>query len=172
MRIINEFENNLKTIKELDSLISIENCQFEMDKKSESSIFFVSEEKMQIPVHVKDCIFKGKLSKKAFHIDGVSNLRNKMKSKLRIEFCRFSTDKNKALNLNSILYFDESSQKFNWDEKNKKNDLERSNWKLISGLFVSSFALMAIVAVVVIKIKRSIKNYMQNNENTNEIDLA
>ena len=121
-----------------------------MDKKSESSISisFVSEEK-----YVKDCTFNGKLSKEAFHIYGVSNLRNKIKSKLRIEFCRFSTDKNKELNLNSILYnsFDESSQKFNWDEKNKKNDLERSNWKLISGLLVSSFALMAIAAVVVFK---------------------
>lgn len=152
---------------ELESSISIQDCEFEVDAKSTSSIYYVNGKKLQIPVDVKDCIFKGKLSKNAFHIDGFSNQKNKLKPNLRIEYRKFSADKLNALNSNIKLYspFIADLMKSNLDEKIKRNFLQKTNWILILSIFVSTFAL---IIIIVISIKYSITCDGEINDNTNE----
>lgn len=73
------------SLKQVDSLsVSINDCFFEIDKDSTSSIFYVHKNEMnEIPVEVKDCVFAGDLSKDAHHIDG--SLLNEIKYNRSLE---------------------------------------------------------------------------------------
>lgn len=140
-----------------DSSVSIENCEFEIDSSSKSSLFYVRGNKKAVDTVVSNCVFKGKLSKGAHHIVIDSMLRKEEKPKLNIKSCRFSGDKMKSINLNfndlynSLVIFNLNDQIFDYDEINRKDekDAVKSNSK---ALFVAAMSLIFIAIITLIAV--------------------
>lgn len=171
VKIYNDFsETTTKSIQSMKSLLSFENCFFEMNDKSSSSLYYVHVNKENADVNVKDCVFAGKLAKDAHHIDGVSLSQKVYSPKINIESCKFSTDEKTAMNLNpKLVKFDAKSQQFNFNgSKNDNNDKQKSsdNLMLIS---VVSMALAVVVAVLVLVMAKLNKETKENeNEDSEE----
>lgn len=69
--------------KKIHSSFVIDDCFFEADKSSSSSLFYVRGGKKERPINLVHCTFTGKLPKGAYHIDG-NSLQSK-KEKLMIK---------------------------------------------------------------------------------------
>ncbi|KAK8834389.1 hypothetical protein M9Y10_019119 [Tritrichomonas musculus] len=166
------FDRSTNSIKLSKTGVSIENCVFEMNDKSSSSIFYVHSNRKQVEMNVKDCIFTGNLAKNAHHIDGTSIVNKIDAPKINIEFCKFSTDEKTALNLNRrLVRYDAKSQEFNFHNSIEKKANEGFNWKLISGITMSFIGVAVIMTIIVIRYKKS--NEDENEEeNDNEMNLA
>lgn len=165
VKINNNFKSTQLSLSENEiPKIIVKDCIFEASEKSSSSIYYVQSSQNEATVNVRNCIFKGRLSKNAYHIDGVSLVKNAGAPKLKIDNCKFASNKKSALNLNANLAaFDTKSQVFNFNDSEKKESNNSYNWKLISGL------IMTIVGVVVVAVVTIIVKHNNNDdENSKE----
>lgn len=99
IKIINHLNSNSKNIllERRGDPISFVGCTFEQHENSKSSIYLVDENSMN-QVDIFDCEFKGKIKKGSHYIDG--NFNNK--EKLNVKSCKFESDENEAINIESI----------------------------------------------------------------------
>lgn len=98
-RLLLIFQSSLRLNSNEESSIQIKDCLFEAgDSASSSSLYYVREGKKQFPINVVDCTFTGKLSKGVYHIDGDSISRKNDKLMIKVEKCKFESDKKLALN--------------------------------------------------------------------------
>ena len=178
----------MATKEEGDSSISIEDCYFEIDKISSSSLFLVrGKSKQQTPIEIKDCTFVGDLSKGAHHIDGTSLLNEKTsneESKIRIKSCRFSSDIENAVNSKKhpLLFasFDSESQIFNFNDTvkselikevvfQKKNINKKRLGANVVVITAASVFIILVIAVFISKKNNSSLKDIIDNENIFEI---
>lgn len=161
IKVTEDFSSSPDSLKILNSnsnftsvFVSINQCNFE---SSDGSIFYSNRYKKS-NIEVKNCEFKGVLTKGAHFIDGNSNaIQN---SNLNIKNCRLESDLKSAVNSKSIKV----------DFTN--NEVKSSSFKLDTKVFfgMTSAALVAIVAITVIIIKRI--NSYSGDDNNSEIHNA
>lgn len=181
LKIYNQFKDSSSSrlLKENQLSVSINDCFFEIDKLSSSSLFYVRANKNEIPVKVKDCVFTGELAEDAHHIDGSLSSEINEKSNLRIESCKFSSGMDKAVNSKKypLLFasFDNELQQFNYVDagENKMkaaNNNERSqrlnlSLNVVVVTAVSVLAILAVISAIFI-----IKRRNKSSEDVMEIE--
>lgn len=113
LKIFSDFDKIKQYKKSLKSVSSIllTGCEFESDEDSKSSLYYVLGSKMEVPVEVKDCIFKGQTSKGSYHIDGEYLSKKNYPMNLHISSCKFPDGEDSAINLKSSAILLESSEK-------------------------------------------------------------
>lgn len=159
IKVTEDFSSSLDSLKILNSnsnftSVSINQCNFE---SSYGSIFYSNRYKKS-NIEEKNCEFKGVLTKGTHFIDGNSiEIQN---SNLNIKNCRLESDLKSAVN----------SKSFKVDFTN--NEVKSNSFKLDTKVFfgMTSAALVAIVAITVIIIKRI--NSYSGDDNNSEIHNA
>lgn len=120
--------------------ILINGCQFDIDQKSDCSLFY-SNERQSLIVEVKDCVFTGSLKKDAHYIDG--HLSNSQRSNLFINSCSFSADEKMALSKKIVI------------QNDAKNKFEKNNeysWMLIAASTLAvAVAVVVVIAIIILK---------------------
>lgn len=149
VKIINDFEtlNLVKKSLKSQSSILIAECIFEAAKDSKSSIFYAGASKIEIPIDVNDCIFKGQLDKGFYHIESSEN------SNLHVKSCQFPDGMKSAVRKKSLIL--DSLEKI---EKRSSFEL-----KVIS-LILVGFACCAVIIAFFIHYRM---NRNQNNDENN-----
>lgn len=181
VKLYNVFANeggNSRFLSRYNNQIFISACEFEVNEKASSSLFYVhrsTDKYEQITATAVDCIFTGKLSKEAHHIDGtIVDEKKKTRfnqEKFVLKSCKFTDSQEKAANAN-IASFDTKSVIFNYDENIKNNSkssyLSIWNVPVVPLLFVVSVA--ALYGVVITLFRRKSDNNQE--EENNEISLS
>lgn len=136
----NDVVLNAKLLSKWSNSILVSKCEFEIDKESEFSIYYIQKGGMQ--AKVKDCVFTVDLANNAHHIDGVT-LGNEM-PKLRVQSCKFESDSRGAMN---IMYMKISprGQIFNYDKLDEK--LSFKVWVFVISAGVICIALVSATIV-------------------------
>lgn len=157
IKVTEDFSSSPVSLKILNSnsyftsvFVSINQCNFESSDGSNRY--------KKSNIEVKNCEFKGVLTKGAHFIDGNSiEIQN---SNLNIKNCRLESDLKSAVNSKSIKV----------DFTN--NEVKSNSFKLETKVFfgMTSAALVAIVAITVIIIKRI--NSHSGDDNNSEIHNA
>lgn len=106
IKVSNKFENSFLSIDKFKGSISFDNCSFNLGVNSSSSIFYHRCNKNDVDVDVKNCFFKGKLSRKSHHIDGFSSFEKEKISCFHFVSCKFEGGIKNAINLKSLYYDD------------------------------------------------------------------
>lgn len=167
VKIYNNFntQKGLLLTNELNSLLSINSCEFESDKHS-SSIVYVRGKNEAIPINIVECTFIGELDDGIHHIEGVSLSKKTESPKLIIESCKFSSDEKSAIDssLKKFASFDVKKQEFSMVNKTKVKNHDNNN-NLLGG-FVAAVACAAFCALAsIFVVKRKKVNQDEINEN-------
>ena len=126
--------------------IKIEDCVFETDEKSKSSLFYVRGSKNEIPVEVDRCVFKGKMNDGSYHIDGESIVDTKKPMNIHIKYCQFLSGKESALNKNKSAFLLASFE--DKDDDKKLNSIYYDAKKV--SIVVAGFVSVAVLSVIFI----------------------
>lgn len=89
----------MRQLEEITNSLSISDCDFENEKGTTNSIYFVSN-KRENNFEINNCNFKGKLSKGSKYIDG--KLIDENAPKINIKSCSFEYDINQSINIDLI----------------------------------------------------------------------
>lgn len=171
VRIVNNFNKNLNSISSKirrlsNEAVVIENCQFNINNKLDSSLFFIRGN-YGPKFELRRCTFMGDLKDGAHFIDGQSISDNS--PKLIVKKCRFAADVKRALNLdksNEFLSVDLNDQVFDFNGKDEKIN----GWKIIVAAVVPAVVVVVVIVAVVIVLKRKSKNVDKDeNEKSTEI---
>lgn len=155
-------------------MVSINDCQFEVNEKVTNSIFYVHSLKNEIPTKVIDCVFTRKLAKNYHHIDGTysttssaADTTNKKKN-FFVKSCLFADGISQALNAD-VSSFDMKSLKFNYNGRNL-NKLD-SNAALMPVLLpiICACSVLAIIPVAALLFKK--KDDSQEEEESDEANI-
>lgn len=144
--------------------VSISKCNFEIDADSKSSIYYLGGNNA-VSFKIDKCIFVGKLSEGAHHIDG--KLMNKNPQKLIINSYKFSSNYMDSLNIDkNFLFIDMKKQVLNYDYKDERSLLNKL--KIIATNCTAACTLIIIAAVFIHKKKLS----KQESENFDENEMS
>lgn len=139
--------------------LSINNCVFDVEQLSFSSIFYLKGEN-EVPLEVKECNFKGILKNETHYIDGISSKMND-KSKIRVKSSKFESDLESAVNVNKLGLLSNSNDDHLHQLNNKKSDKLNSNYVII--LTISCIAIIVTIVALIIFV---------NEKNEKEINSA
>lgn len=141
----------------IKSTVLINKCQFEIDSSAKSSLSYFGGSAETAKIDVKKCIFVGKPLENAHHIH-VELHANKVKEpKLKIQSCKFSSDKQKSINLNlddlsgSPVIFNTNMQVFNYNGEN--SDKPNSKKFLVISLSFIGAGILVLVVLIAVFIK-------------------
>lgn len=164
VKIINKNEQLQKMILKSEQLsIKIDDCVFETDEKSKSSLLYVRGSKNEIPVEVNRCIFKGKMIKGSYHIDGESIVDSKKPLNIHIKSCQFLSGKESTLNKNKSSFLLES-----FEDKDSEKKLNSSYYDAKEVLIiVVGFVCIAVLSAVSINFIMKKKNDQHTSEEKN-----
>lgn len=154
------------------SFVSIKSCHFEAEKHS--SLYFIDSDNDDIPLELKDCTFAGNLPNGVYHIDGISGKKKNLKTKLRIEDCKFSSNSKSAINANvlellSNSFDNNNSQNFNLMKSEERSNYHEDKLRLINVMFVSLSAFIVII-VIIISIGRTKISQEKTDDNENVVN--
>ena len=177
VKVNNDFENTPSLFSRrilFGSSVVIDNCEFETNSSSKSSLSYVRGKKKAVETVVSNCIFTGQLLNGAHHIFVDSKMTKDEKPKLNIKSCRFACDSLKSINLNfenlsnSLVAFNLNNQVFDHDG-NYQKDANKSNSKALF-IAVISLTFVAILALIATIVTTSMKKY-DDNENDDKNDV-
>lgn len=87
IKVTSALDSNLRILSDSLNRIEINNCDFIVNKDSESSIYYIDNSNGNYVVHVANCNFKGKMDKGKKYIDGQLNSQNSRK--IHLVNCKF-----------------------------------------------------------------------------------
>ena len=166
VKIFNKNEQLQKMLlKSERSYIKIDDCVFETDDKSKSSLFYVRGSKNEIPVEVNGCIFKGKMADGSYHIDGESMIDSKKPMNFHIKSCQFLSGKESALNKNKSSFILAS-----FEDKGTEKKLNSTYYdaKRIS-IICAGFACIAVLSAIFINLIKKKNNHQASYESSIEV---
>ena len=150
----NVFRSNLLSNKRIrnndaSSSLIISNCNFEMNDESSCSIYYVQGKTKSNKAEVKNCVFSGNLDKNAHYIDGEFNGNDV--PNLKIQECRFSSDKKGAVNDKILKMISNNHIYFN---KENNNSLMKSSFTTWAAVAASAVIVLIIVAALIVEKKK------------------
>lgn len=165
IKIHNKFDKSLLSDDlEFKSQLSISSCTIEIESDSKSSLYIECDNLKRIFVDVKNCIFFGKLSKEAHHIEVNDNYREIANIKvMHIENCKFSADEKSALKMNNeFVDFNLNRQEFNYKDV-KEFKIIGKNRNLSVFYVIVPIIIILIVVFLIFNFKEKIENNNEEN---------
>ncbi|KAK8840437.1 hypothetical protein M9Y10_030642 [Tritrichomonas musculus] len=157
VKVVNDFEQqSAKLFSKKQAQLLLSECTFKINKDLSSSVFYVRGREGPKFI-ISKCMFTGKVSQNAHHIDGV--VLEKTAPLLFVKDCKFAGSAMNAIDVNKgFSSIDLHNQVFEYEEK------EKSASKL---WMVGALAALAVLAVVAVTTS-AIKSLRQNNNDTNQ----
>lgn len=167
-KIIEHKENLNSKVLSSSFSVSVFQCNFEINENSKSSLSYSGN---HLSVDVKNCIFTGKPSKGAHHINIESASQNLNQKNIRIDLCKFSSDVKDSINLNATMFIDLNSQVFNFADNKQKNE----SIKRLFNIYVQIMILLAgvlIAAAITIILSFNVEVPDNSDDNNDQRGLA
>lgn len=141
--------------------VLISDCSFNIDSEADCSLFY-SNERQITKVEVNGCTFKGKLAKGAHYIDGKS-LANE-RPNLFINYCKFETDQNGALN-SKFIKIDLNNQL-----TSANNDVIKIKLSSTMLIALSTLSILAVVLIVIIIKRRNLRQDASERDSQESVE--
>lgn len=149
IKVVNEYnDQSAKILASQESILSIIDCTFKINKDLSSSIFDV-QSRNSPKFLISNCVFTGKIPQNAHHIDGV--LIENIQQQLVIKDCKFFGGMKNAIDLkNGFNNIELNNKIFEYDE-NEKNGSKLLIIGVLATLAVLAIASVTCAAIWILK---------------------
>lgn len=164
VKVTNKFDGLLDE-SSFHSSISFDNCVFEINNNSSSSLLYDKKTNSDFIVSIKNCIFSGDLYNN-HHIETKDFTQSSYSSKFVVENCKFSSDKKEAIKNDSNVYImNIDSQEFNYFKKNNKSSSSYMKLKVGFAVLLINIIIVVVFILYIQNKKIAFWQYKTKEEN-------